>query len=276
MNYAPLVSIILPTFNRAKYIERSIKSILNQTYTNFEFIIIDDGSTDNTDEILSSFNEDRIKIIKGPHKGASAARNSGIQISKGDYLAFQDSDDEWMLNKLEEQLDIFQNIDREVGVVYADMLRIKDTDEEYWSSPDISLGELINPVTLDYQAYGIGIGSAMIKRECFDKQGFFDESLLRFIDLDLFIRLSKYYKFHHIKKPLVRYYATEGISTDLNALCVSRLLLLNKYFDEIRMYDEFIRNQYVIIIRALKEERSQIAAYKSNLKMLESEISFLK
>lgn len=263
---SPIVSIMLPTFNRANYLERSIKSILNQTFTNFELIIIDDGSTDNTDEILSRFDDDRIKIIKEPHEGASAARNSGIEIALGGYIAFQDSDDEWMPNKLEEQLNIFRNIDTTVSVVYSDMLRIINDAEEYWSSPDIEPGGLINSTTLDYQAYGIGIGSAMIKKECFDKYGFFDESLLRYIDLDLFIRLSRYYKFYHIKKPLVKYYATEGISSDLNALCISRLLMLTKYFNEIKMNDDFMLNQYAIIIQALKEQRNQIAPYKSNSK----------
>src|SRR5271157_806066 len=222
MNKSPLISVILPTFNRSNYIERSIRSVLNQTYANFELIIIDDGSTDNTDEVLNGFDDNRIKIIKRSHSGASAARNIGITVAKGTYLAFQDSDDECMPNRLEEQLDIFINIDTEVDVVYADMLRIINGRETYWSCPDIKPGELINQLTLDYQAFGMGVGSSMIKRECFDEHGFFDESLLRFIDLDLFIRFSTHYKFFHIKKPLIRYYATEGgISFDLYALCIS-------------------------------------------------------
>jgi glycosyltransferase involved in cell wall biosynthesis len=263
MNKAPLVSIILPTFNRANYLERSIKSILNQTYTNFELIIIDDGSTDNTDEILNGFNEDRIQIIERSHNGASYARNFGISIAKGNYIAFQDSDDEWMPNKLDKQINIILNEDIRADVVYSDMWRISNNSEKYWASPDVRLGNLIDPITMDYQVYGIGIGSAIIKRECFIRGGNFDERLKRFIDMDLFIRFSKIYRFYHIKKPLVKYYETEGISSNLNELCISRLLLLQKYYNDVKINDKFILNQYEIIIRALQEQRNQTSSIKT-------------
>ena len=96
----PLVSVILPTYNRARLVSRSINSVLKQTYNNFELIIIDDGSTDNTKQIINSFNDNRIVYLKHNHnKHASAARNTGIAKSKGELIAFLDDDDQWLPKK---------------------------------------------------------------------------------------------------------------------------------------------------------------------------------
>jgi glycosyltransferase involved in cell wall biosynthesis len=251
-----LVSIILPTYNRSELIKRSIDSVLTQKYGNFELIVIDDGSTDNTEEILKSFNDERIRILKNKeNKGAAAARNMGISISIGTYIAFQDSDDEWLPQKLNRQVEVLSRLEPNGGIVYSDMLRINKGSIDYWSSPDIISNNMINLATLDYQTFGIGIGSALISRKCFETNGLFDEHLNRLIDLDLFIRLSKNYVFCHIKEPLVKYYATEGISTDLNALCAARVYLMKKYYNEVKKFDSFILNQYNIILEALQQQR---------------------
>ena len=96
MTKCPMVSVIIPTFNRAHLIGRAIKSVLNQTYQDFEIIVIDDGSTDNTGEIIRSFTDKRIKYIKKykKNKGISVARNIGIKVARGKYIALLDSDDE--------------------------------------------------------------------------------------------------------------------------------------------------------------------------------------
>ena len=99
------ISVIIPTFNREKLIGNSIKSVLNQTLKNFELIIVDDGSTDNTKEVVDKFQDKRIKYIKlDTNQGASNARNIGIKNAKGKYMSFQDSDDIFYPNKLEIQL----------------------------------------------------------------------------------------------------------------------------------------------------------------------------
>jgi glycosyltransferase involved in cell wall biosynthesis len=99
----PLVSVIIPTFNRAHCIEQSVQSVLNQTYTNYELLLVDDGSTDNTQEVLARFG-DKIRIIVQDNAGVSAARNQGIRAARGKYVAFLDSDDLWLPEKLEHQL----------------------------------------------------------------------------------------------------------------------------------------------------------------------------
>ena len=108
----PTVSIILPTFNRAKTLVRAIESVLKQTFKDYELLIIDDGSTDNTKEDIAQFLSDtRVKYIYQENSGASNARNKGIELSNSDLIAFQDSDDEWMENKLEEQVKVFDSND---------------------------------------------------------------------------------------------------------------------------------------------------------------------
>jgi glycosyltransferase involved in cell wall biosynthesis len=93
----PKVSVIIPTYNRAEYLGRSIQSVLNQTYQDFELIIVDDGSTDNTRDIVAQFHDKRLNYIRHEtNLGVAAARNSGVRAARGIYLAFQDSDDEWL------------------------------------------------------------------------------------------------------------------------------------------------------------------------------------
>lgn len=101
----PLVSVILPTYNRGYVIKRAVDSVLAQTYTNLELIVIDDGSTDNTQELLASYRDPRLKVlVPGKNGGPAAARNRGLEAARGDYIAFQDSDDEWLHEKLERQI----------------------------------------------------------------------------------------------------------------------------------------------------------------------------
>lgn len=250
----PTVSIILPTYNRAHLVGRAIKSILDQTYQDFEIIVVDDGSRDNTEERINSFTDTRIIYVKHQqNKGGSAARNTGIKLAKGRYIAFQDSDDEWLPRKLELQIKAFEVASSEVGVIYTDMLKIKKNgEEEYWNSPTVEYGKIINLRTLNYQVADIGIQSTLIKRECFDRVGVFDERIPRYIDLDLFIRLLKNYHFYHIKEPLVKYWTTDGICSNSKTEPIARKLLLEKYSEETKQNREFVANQCLMIGCALQ------------------------
>ncbi len=258
LNEKTEISVVLPTYNRAHLVGRAIQSVLNQTHQDFEIIIVDDGSSDNTEEIVNNYTDVRIRYVRHQqNRGSGAARNTGIKLAKGEYIAFQDSDDEWLPQKLEMQIEAFKRASLEVGVIYTDMLRIKeDRIIEYWHSPRVAYEGLINPKVLDYQAVGIGIQSTLIKKECFIRIGFFDETLPRFIDLDLFIRLLKTYHFYHIKKPLVKYWATEGISSNKKAEVIARKLLLEKYFENAINNKSFVAKQYSLIGCALQLDGS--------------------
>lgn len=244
----PKVSVIIPTYNREHLIGRAIQSVLNQTYRDFEIIVVDDGSTDNIGEVVKSFNDERIRYIRHEkNKGAAAARNTGIKAAKGEYIAFQDSDDEWLPEKLEKQMKVFATAPAEVGVVYTDMWRITGNKKKYFYSPKIMPEDkIIYEQALDYGVMNIGIQTALIKKECFSKAGMFDEKFPRLIDLELFIGLSKYYYFYHIKEPLVNFFdADKGISSNTKALITARKLILEKYFEDIKKDKKLLAKHYL-------------------------------
>lgn len=243
----PTVSVIIPTYNRAHLLGRSILSVLNQTYQDFEIIVVDDASTDNTEELISSLVNEKIRYIRHEkNKGAGAARNTGIKAARGSYIAFQDSDDEWLLEKLEKQMKVFETGPEEVGMVYSDMWRLNGTRKWYFHSPSINPeDEIIYERALDNLVECIGIQTALIKKECFTNAGLFDESLNRLIDLEFFIRLSKYYYFNHIKEPLVHYFRTDyRIASSEKALVQSRMLILKKYYDDIKKNKKLLAGHY--------------------------------
>lgn len=109
------ISVVIPTYNREKTIKRCLDSVVNQTYPVCEIIVIDDGSRDKTLDIIRTEYGNRVKVIRQKHKGAQAARNAGIRAASGEYIAFLDSDDEWLLNKIELQVEIL-NTDRNVVI----------------------------------------------------------------------------------------------------------------------------------------------------------------
>ena len=116
----PTVSIIIPTYNRSRLIARAVKNVLNQTYQDFELIIVDDGSTDGTREVVAGFSDERIRYVQhDKNRGEAAARNTGIKVARGEYIASHDSDDEWLHEKLAKQIRAFENCSPEIGVVYT-------------------------------------------------------------------------------------------------------------------------------------------------------------
>lgn len=263
MTPPPIVSVVLPTFNRARTLGRAIQSVLDQTFSDFELIIVDDRSTDETTLVFDKYaNEEKIRPISQLAPGCSAARNIGILVSRGRYVAFQDSDDEWVPSMLERAIEALEDSGPEVGVFYSDMIRIEqDGRQSYWQSPDVERGVLINERNLEFQVACIGIQSAVIKRECFLKAGLFDECLPRFIDLELFIRLADHFDFVHCREPLVRYYTGEGISTDSRAQVVARTYLMEKYRHRLEVNPDYLAGQQLQLrIAMLQEENDLISA----------------
>lgn len=199
----PAVSVIIPTYNRAHLIDKAIKSVLNQTFQDFEVIVVDDASTDNTEEMAKSFADFKVYYICHQHnRGASAARNSGIEASRGEYIAFLDSDDEWLPEKLNKQMKIFESESSEVGVVY--------TGVYYGDEKDKKVKKVHMPRKEGYiyedllkRETEIYISTVLLKKECFTKVGLFDESLFIGEDYDMWLRIAKYYKFRAIKELLV-------------------------------------------------------------------------
>jgi len=228
------VSVILPTYNRAHLIFRAIKSVLDQTYQNFELIVVDDGSTDNTEYVVKSFDDERIKYVKhGQNKGANAARNTGIRIAKNDYIAFQDSDDEWLPEKLEKQMKIFDMVRPKVGVVYSGYWKIKNNRKMYLPLREIAQkdGDLSKILLRKNFVSGV---TSVVRKDCFEKAGVFDEQLPRLQEWELWIRISKHYDFKCVNEPLVNAYESpDSISKNEKATILAYELVLRKHFERI-------------------------------------------
>lgn len=211
----PKVSVVVPTYNRAHLISRAIQSVLNQTYQDLEIIVVDDCSEDNTEEIIKNFKDNRLRCIRHhKNKGASAARNTGIKASRGEYIAFQDSDDEWFPDKLEQQINIINISPPEVGVVYCGFYKIEGDKKTYFPSDRYTQkeGTIHNELL---KGNFIGTPSVLIKKECFEKTKYFDENIPALEDWELWIEVSKYYKFKYLNKPLLNSYSTPN-SLNLN------------------------------------------------------------
>jgi glycosyltransferase involved in cell wall biosynthesis len=228
----PAVSVVVPTYNRSGAIRRAIDSALAQTFRDLEIVVIDDGSTDDTVHLLRRWygDEGPVRYIWQPHRNAAAARNRGIRESRGRYIAFQDSDDEWLPEKLEKQVSILEGAAETTGLVYCDMLRVMPSGRvREFSAPGVRRGETFGPSTDDYQWRGIGVQATLFRRPCFAEGRLFDENLFALCDLELLLRLSQDFDFHHLREPLVKYYAGPGISTDMAAIASAREYMLVKH-----------------------------------------------
>jgi glycosyltransferase involved in cell wall biosynthesis len=199
----PKVSVIIPCYNAMPYLSETVDSVLRQTYTNFEIIIIDDGSSDKTVEWASQLTDPRIKLISQENKGAAGARNTGIANSQGEYIAFLDADDLWEPTKLEKQVQCLDK-NSSVGLVHTWIAfvdahgkptgKIMTTDGE---------GNIWKQVA-EYNPVRCG-STSMIRRCCFETVGLFDQSLRFVEDWDMWIRIASRYTFGLVKEPLVCY-----------------------------------------------------------------------
>jgi glycosyltransferase involved in cell wall biosynthesis len=259
----PAVSIVLPSYQRGDLIGRAIRSVLAQTYSDFELVVIDDGSTDDTAAVVAQFLDPRLRFVRyDVNRGAAAARNAGIRETRAPFVAFQDSDDEWLPHKLERHMQAFATCPANVGVVYSDMQRILcDGRTEYHRSPALRPGVLLDPTTRFYQVCGLGIQSTVIRRASLAGVGGFNEEFPALEDLELFIRLSREYEFHHLEEPLVRYHETDGLSKNVPAKVVARELLLRLYERDLARADaEFIPRERAAIAASVTRPRGHQAS----------------
>ena len=246
----PKVTIVLPSFNRGNLLKKSIESILNQTYTNFELIVVDDGSTDNTESVVDKIKKKDKRVIYLKHMknmGASAARNSGIRIAKGEFIAFQDSDDIWKPNKLEKQMEIFEKTSEKTAVVYTGFLKILNTKKIYFPPPYIrgKEGYIYNSLLKENF---ITTQTILIRRNVFKEIGIFDEQLPRLQDWDLFLRISKSFEFKFINEPLVIVKVTkDSISSNKENLIKAYQIILKKNISELKNQPKILSIFYLNI-----------------------------
>ncbi len=190
-----LVSVVIPTFNRERTILASIYSVLSQTHDNIEIIVVDDNSTDSTKDIINSIRDTRIRYIRLPeNNGASYARNIGVSKSTGQFIAFQDSDDIWLPNKLEVQLRAYKNISKScdnVAGVFCRYVKLLPGNKSITIPKEKNLladKTKLNSIILDHNV--IGTPTLMISSQYLERGRLFDENLRSLEDWDLAIRLT--------------------------------------------------------------------------------------
>jgi glycosyltransferase involved in cell wall biosynthesis len=193
---SPLVSVIIPSYNASPFVHLAVQSVLEQTYDKHEIILVDDGSTDETRQVLSKF-QGRITYIYQQNRGAAAARNAGIETARGDLVCFLDADDLWASNKLELQLEFLRQ-HRDVALLSGGCRKFMDRDAPYASftaakSPEGSAARIFSApeaFTELVRSNFIPTSTVMVRKECFEKVGTFDLDLIPVEDRDMWLRIS--------------------------------------------------------------------------------------
>ena len=232
----PQVSVILPTYNRAQLLPAAIQSVLDQVYVDLELIVVDDGSTDSTLDILHRFTDPRIRVLAQENRGIGSALNAGIKAARGSYIARIDSDDRWLPELLTVEVPILED-KPEAGVAYA---RAQAMDQDGRPLPQILGAPPKYPgdafKSFVYGDFGCAI-TALIRRDPLEKVGFFDETLVGNEDWDLWIRLSRVTRFVFIDRVLANFRmhpgrTTAGASGKFAAITQGRIQVLDKVFSQ--------------------------------------------
>lgn len=216
MKNSPLVSVIIPAYNHEMYIEEALQSVINQTYKNIEVIIINDGSTDSTAEILEKFiknNQDKnIQFVDKQNEGVCKTLNMGLAMATGDYVAFLASDDLWLPDKISMQLE-FMEKNKNVGMVFSDawFLRFNTKTDIKWSDHKHGINKYFQNCIQNTNMYTLLLTHAiipavtvMIRKTVLEEVGFFDDSLL-YEDKDMWLRIARVYPIAYIDRPLALY-----------------------------------------------------------------------
>jgi glycosyltransferase involved in cell wall biosynthesis len=256
----PLVSVIMPTYNHSKFIDEAIESVLNQTYKNFELIIIDNYSEDDTEKVVTSYKDNRIKYLKFKNNGIIAAsRNYGIKNSNGEYVAFLDSDDIWLPKKLEKQIELFR-ISNETPMIYTRFKTVRgDTISKdilpkngRYKSGYIFRSLYVRPF--------ITCSTVIVKKSIFNQIGLFDTNrdLIAIEDMDLWLRIALKYPVEIADiSPLVLYrIQSQSISLG-SARMVKRSLIIAKRYKKYAGNHLFAKSVFLLLMSVCKNMLSR-------------------
>lgn len=270
------VSVSIPAYNYANYLPEAIDSILAQTLKDWELVVVDDGSTDNTKEVVYRYIKkygDKIRYVYQENRGLAGARNTGILNTLGEYIAFLDADDIWMPTKLERESH-FLDTHHEVGAVYSDWEFFGSKKEGH------TIGSVEYPFTRGWVLKKffikcpVSYSSIMIRRICFDKVGLFDETLKQCEDVDISLRIARYFQIDFIKEPLSGYrYHEKNMHLEIIENCEEFVKVLSKCMEDNRkeLSDEDYKEMltyYQRSIRAIGIAHVQVGEYKQGRKYL--------
>jgi glycosyltransferase involved in cell wall biosynthesis len=227
-SHAPLISVVIATYNMGQYIDQAVDSILQQAWSELEVIVVDDGSTDDTQKVMQRYaDERRVIYIKNQNQGQPKAKNCGIKQSRGDFIAFCDADDLWEPNKLQLQMPLFQN--PKIGVVYSEVSNIDENNNRYIkiSNEIRHTGKVTNQLLIENF---VPFGTAIIRRACIEKNGIFDEEFRMGIDWDLWLRYSLDWEFSYTPERTYIYRVWSGqMSTNYRGRYDFAKRILNKF-----------------------------------------------
>ncbi|MGN0316822.1 MAG: glycosyltransferase family 2 protein [Lachnospira sp.] len=192
-----LVSVVIPTYKRSDLLKKAIDTVLAQTYQDLELLVVNDNIRNDEYslklyELISTYTDPRLKLVEQEkHINGAAARNAGIREAKGEYIAFQDDDDYWELQKLEHQVKLLSSLPKEYGAVSC-LMRIYSNGKLIQACAPYRSGNILMDI-LDRKT-SMGTGALLIRREALDEAGYFDENLMRHQDLQLFARIANKFK----------------------------------------------------------------------------------
>ena len=201
----PIVSVIIPTYNRDGFLQSAIESVLNQTFQDFEIIVVDDASNEDVHGILQRFHDQRVKCIRHEkNKGEAGARNTGLIHSNGEYVAFLDDDDEWVPEKLGLQVRALEKCTQKVGGIYSGYIAVDyESSRILYTKIPTKRGDIYQDLLIQNS---IGTPSTvLVRRSCIETAGLFDENIFYGVDQDFYLRIAKHYHFEYIEEPLVQY-----------------------------------------------------------------------
>ena len=249
----PTVSVIIPTYNRAHLLGRAIRSVLAQTLQDWELLVVDDASTDDTEIVARAFGDSRIHYVRHQvNKGAPAARNTGIRKSRSEYIAFLDSDDEFMPEKLEMQLNLFlRDKEGDLGVAVCDFECVKQATNEVVSVSIRPLRGWVYEDLLALRSKSYGTSLIMARKSASCSELHFDESLPSYQDFDFLIRMAARRRCDMVSKPLVRTHLHSGprIWAGINIVS-GKERILEKYASELCSRPRALREHHLSLMRS--------------------------
>jgi glycosyltransferase involved in cell wall biosynthesis len=242
------ITVIIPTYNRADKIIPSIQSVLDQSYGDFELIIVDDSSTDDTEAVITSIPDDRIVYFKlSENKGAAGARNAGVEHAESEYIAFHDSDDRWLPDKLEKQVS-YMEMHPDIGMVYG-KIRVNSPEKIYEFPNEAVNGELEGELYhWLLRRNTIDAPTMFVRKKCFDVVGGFNPSLRCLEDWEFAIRFSMKFKIGYIDDVLLDSYVSDGgVSRHIGAYYETRCKMIAQHKDDIiklGLFDEIVMDVF--------------------------------
>lgn len=226
----PQASVITATYNRATTLPRAIESVLSQSFTDFEYIIVDDGSNDGTEEVVEKYDDDRIEYIQlQKNRGANVARNIGIRKANGNYISILDSDDEYHPMRLEKTIKRLNSLSDAYGAVYHPYRRVQDE-----LTLEVRRTES-QELTIDDLRHGNEIGGFLavtFRAEVFEEVGVLDEEMVAGQDYEFYLRMAKHFKFKGLPECLGTYHLSpDAISSSIDRKQKSNKQLLRRHGD---------------------------------------------